>query len=238
MAASKVLPKTSQPSPGDFKTVFERLLADDPGAAIVCVLVSGGVSGTVESAHQAAAMLPGAAIHVFDTRSVSLGQGLMAVRAAQMACQGAGLDAILGALGTLRDRTQVVFAVKTLDNLAKGGRIGRASFLLASALEIKPLLTMRDGVLDAHSRHRTWGRALGALRDLVIEDVLAARAQASRTLYLGVAHADNDSEARSLADALADALHPDVALFSEISLGLGVHSGVGALGACWAVLPD
>src|SRR5690606_26970318 len=133
--------------------------------------------GTITSARQAADMLPDADIRIFDTRSASLGQGLMVMESARMARCGASIEEILKTLQLMRDRMQVVFVVKTLENLAKGGRIGRASYLLGSVLEIKPILKITEGVIDAHSRHRTWQRALSEMRTMVVNDVAATLAQ-------------------------------------------------------------
>jgi DegV family protein with EDD domain len=238
MAAAKELPKTSQPSPGEFIDIYQKILASDPGATILSIHVSGGVSGTVSSARQAAELLPDADIHVFDTQSASLGQGLMALEAARMARDGISIGEITKTLELMRDRMQVVFAVKTLDNLAKGGRIGRASYLLASMLEIKPLLKITDGVIDAHSRHRTWSRTLSALRNLVVEDVAASLASdRTQQLHLAVVHAHNEVEGRQLADELSEALRPHRCLFGEVGLGLGIHSGPDALAVGWVVMP-
>lgn len=238
MAAAKELPKTSQPSPGEFIEIYRSILAINPGATILSIHVSGGVSGTVSSARQAAELLPNADIHIFDTQSASLGQGLMAMEASHMARDGVSIGEIAKTLELMRDRMQVVFAVKTLDNLAKGGRIGRASYLMASMLEIKPLLKITDGVIEAHSRHRTWQRALSALRSLVIEDVAASLANdKTQHLYLAIAHAHNEGEGRQLADDLAETLKPHTCLFGEVGLGLGIHSGPDALAVCWAVMP-
>jgi DegV family protein with EDD domain len=238
MAAAKELPKTSQPSPGEFFEIYKSILATDPGATILSIHVSGGVSGTVSSARQAAQLLPDADIHIFDTQSASLGQGLMALEAARMARDGISIGEIAQMLELMRTRMQVVFAVKTLENLAKGGRIGRASYLMASMLEIKPLLKITDGVIDAHSRHRTWQRSLSALRSLVIEDVAASFAgDAAQQLHLAVVHAHNEGEGRQLADELNEALKPHTCLFGEVGLGLGIHCGPDALAVGWAVMP-
>ncbi len=237
LKSTKVYPTTSQPSPGDFKTVYDRLLADDPAATILSIHISGALSGTVSSAQQAAQMLPGADIHVFDTRSASLGQGLMAVEAARLARAGAAAPVILDHLAALRDRMQVMFALKTLENLARGGRIGRASYLMGSVLDIKPLLRITDGVLDGHSRHRTFKRAVEALSAIARDEIAAARGSGSSRLLLGVCHADSPVEGRTVGEALTEALKPDLLLTGEVGLGLGVHTGPGAVGVCWAVLP-
>jgi len=238
MAAAKELPKTSQPSSGEFVEIYKKILDKDPDTTILSVHVSGGVSGTVASAQHAIKMLPDANIHVFDTRSVSLGEGLMALEAARMARDGANIEAILETLRVMRDRAQVMFAVKSLKNLVKGGRISHISYLMANTLDIKPLLRMSDGMLSAHSRHRTWKRALSALSTLAHEEIKAALgSNKEQRLYLAVVHAHNEAEGRQLADDLNEALKPSLLLIGEVGLGLGVHSGPDALGISWVLLP-
>lgn len=231
MAAAPNLPTTSQPPVGDFKVLYERLLANDPGGTIISVHLSSAMSGTVVSAQQAAALLPGADIRVFDTRSVSLGQGLMAREAALMARAGASADDIMLKLKAMRDSMQVYFVLETLDYLARGGRIGRASHLMGTLLDVKPILRVEDGVIGAHSRQRTWGRAVAAIRDMVIADV-GGRPGAQ----IGVVHAASAHDAQHLADDLDEAIHADVLVLGEVGAGLGVHTGPGALGVCWVVL--
>ena len=238
MAAVEELPKTSQPPIGEFKAIYERLLADDPHTTIISLHISEGVSGTMGSARQAAAMLPEADIRVFDTRTASLGQGLMARQAAELARQGVDAEDIMAQLAQMRDNVQVYFVVKTLDFLAKGGRIGWASHLMGSVLAIKPLLTVTDGVIDAHSRFRTWKQALGGLRDLVLADVPPLSERDPRdSLHLGVVHAVNAEEAQPLLDDLAAAIEPQVTVLGEIGPGLGVHVGPGTIGVCWLRAP-
>jgi DegV family protein with EDD domain len=239
MAAAPELPKTSQPPVGEFKTLYDGILAEDPDVTILSLHISGDMSGTVESARQAAGLLPDADIRVMDTRSASLGQALMVREAAQMARQGAGADAIMQRLKLMRDRTQVYLVVKTLEYLAKGGRIGHASHLLGNVLAIKPVLKVTDGVLDAHDRYRTWKRAMTELRDLVTGQIpAAAQRPAGETLHLGVCHGVNEADASPLYQELVEQLQPDVTMFSEVGPGLGVHVGPGIIAVCWAVMPE
>lgn len=228
MSAAKELPKTSQPPIGAFKEAYEDILAGEPGAQILSIHISSKLSGTLSSARQAADLLPGADISLFDTFSASLGQGLMVVRAAQMARQGADVAAILATLEAMRERMEVYFVLNTLDYLAKGGRIGKASHLVGQLLDIKPILVLEDGEIDAHSRHRTWRRAVDALCDLVM-----ASTDGAESIHLGVIHAVSEQAAQTLADRLADTLSPDTLILGEVGPGLGVHTGPGALGLCW-----
>ncbi len=123
LAASAQLPVTTQPSVDDFEQFYRRLLEENPGATILSLHLSRLFSGIIASAEQAAARLPQADIRIFDTRSVSLGQGLMAREAAAMAEAGASIETILQRLEAMRDGMQFYAAMDTLDYLAKGGRI-------------------------------------------------------------------------------------------------------------------
>jgi DegV family protein with EDD domain len=238
MATARELPRTTPPSPEEFAEIYNRIRTSNPDATILSIHLSRGLSEATLSARLAAEGLSDANIHIFDSQSVTMGEGLMVMEAARMVRNGASLEEIIATLEMMRDRMQVVFAVKTLENLAKGGRIGRASYLVASMFEIKPLLKLTEGVIDAHSRHRTWERALSELRKLVVEDVAAAfRRDRKQRLLVAVVHAHNEEEGREIADVLNEALQPDLHLFGEVGLGLGVHAGPDALGVCWAVMP-
>jgi len=239
MAAMDELPKTSQPPVGEFVSIYERLLAEDPMMTIISLHISGKVSGTVESARQAAAMFPKADIRVMDTRTMSLGQTLMAVEAARMATEGLSADAIMAKMEIMRDRMQVLFALNTLEYLAKGGRIGKASHLMGTVLDIKPLLTVtREGVIDADGRFRTWKRALVGLKERVIGQVPSpSERDPDEAFHLGVLHAVNSAEALPLFDELTEALEPDVRMIAEVGPGLGVHVGPGTIGVIWVRCP-
>ncbi len=238
MSAAPRLPTTSQPPVGAFKEVYESILSKDPNATILSIHLSASMSGTFESARQAAEMFPGADIRPFDTRSVSLGQGLMVFQAARLVRQGANVDQVMATLEAMRDGMQVYFALHTLEYLARGGRIGRASHLMGNLLDIKPILKVTDGVVDAHSRQRTWRRAVETIRDIAIKNSCDAAGKPKPGLLVGVAHAVSQAEAQRVADDLRDALSPEVLLLCEIGPGLGVHTGPGALGVCWYVPPD
>ncbi len=227
-AAAADLPKTSAPPIGDFLPIFKRLVEEDPTAPILCIHPSAEVSGTVRSCRAAAAGFPDAKIRIFDSRSVSVALGLMVWEAACMAQDGAGIDDILACLGHMRDNMQVFFVVDTLEYLAKGGRIGRAAHLLGSLLDIRPILTLVNGVVESHSKARTRHRSLALMRDMVIEG-----AGQKPGLRLGVAHGMCEDEARPFADELCSILHPERLLFSEIGPSIGVHTGPRVLAVCW-----
>lgn len=236
MSESPELPKTSQPPVGEFTTIYEQILREDPGATILSIHISTDLSGTLSSARQAAALLEEdtdlrGEFHFFDTRSASLGQGLMVRQAAEMARQGASIEDILAELEHMRDRTHVYFSLETIDYLAKGGRIGRASHLIGNVLDIKPVLTVKDGIIDSHARFRTRRRALQGLHDIVANDINGN----AEGVQIAVLHAMSEAAGSQLADDLQQAFSPEVMMFGEIGPGLGVHTGPGAVGVCYYI---
>ncbi len=239
-AAAAELPKTSAPPTGDFIKLFTAILSEDPAATILCIHPSAEVSGTVRSAHPAAAQMaeqyPQADIRIIDTRTVSIGLGLMVWEAARMARDGASADDILSRLAYMRDHNTTFFVVDTLEYLAKGGRIGRASHLLGTLLDIKPILTLSDGTVASHSKARTRHRAVAQMREMVVAGAQAS--PGSGRLMLGVAHGICEDEAQELANALRAELNPDVFLFAEVGPAIGVHGGPRILAVCWAQVPE
>lgn len=227
-AASIELPKTSAPTVGDFLSVYRHLLGQYPGATILSIHPSSAVSGTVRSALPAAAEFKDADIRIFDTRSISVGLGLMVHEAARMVQSGATADDIMKRLEVMRDKTQVFFLVDTLDYLAKGGRIGRAAHLIGSLLDIKPLLTLRDGVVGDYAKYRTHKRALAAMVEMAIQEC-----QGKAGLQLGIIHGMREEEAQEMANQLLAVLDPEVYLFGEAGPAIGVHAGPGVLGIIW-----
>ncbi len=229
-AISPILPKTSAPSVGEFEEVFAKILREDPKATILCIHPSSEVSGTVRSARPAAAAFPTADIRVFDTRSISAGLGMMVLKAAQMVRAGADIDAVMAQLEAMRDGMRIYFVPATLDYLAKGGRIGRASHLLGTLLDIKPILRMTDGTVESYSKERTHKRALAALRDIALAEL-----QGKRGVFFGVIHAACEEEARALADELCPHFETEMYLFAQAGPAIGVHAGPGTIGLCWYV---
>jgi len=230
LVASKATPTTSAPSTGDMLEIYKEIHSSDPDAVILSIHPSAVVSGTVRAAESAKAMLPEADIRVFDTRSASLGQGLSVLEAGRMAVAGADAGAILARLEKLRGTMQVYFLVDTLDYLARGGRIGRASHLLGTLLDIKPLLTMRDGTIEDCARYRTQHKAVAALSERVIGEVGGRGG-----LHLGVIHSMEPGKAQDLASSLSQELHPVEMLIGELGPSIGVHVGPGVLGVCYYV---
>ncbi len=159
-AASPVLPETSAPSPGAFQEAFVAA-ADEGHDGVVCITLSAGVSATYQAAVAGAkAVADRIPVRVIDSRSMTMGQGLMVLEAADLAATGATLDEIATRIEYLIPRTRVFGVVDTLEHLEKGGRLGGARALLGSLLSIKPVVTLVDGKVAEESKQRTRGRSM------------------------------------------------------------------------------
>ncbi len=157
------LPTTSQPSPEDYAATY-RAAVENGADTILVVTLTSELSGTYQSA-VAAREAVDAPVTVFDSRVASLGHGAMARTAARLRDRGASLEEILAGLEHMRDNTFIVFTVASFDYLQKGGRIGRASALVGSLLNIKPLLTLEQGLLEPLTRVRGMRKALQEMVD-------------------------------------------------------------------------
>ena len=145
MQSSKNLPKTSQPPVGVFADVYEKLAAD--GAHIVSIHMSHALSGTVEAARQGAT-LSGADVTVIDSGFTDQAMKFQVVEAAKLAKEGADLDTVLARIEEVKEKTELYIGVSTLENLVKGGRIGRVTGLLSSLLNIRVVMQMKDHQLE------------------------------------------------------------------------------------------
>jgi DegV family protein with EDD domain len=217
---------TSQPSVGDFRAVYEPLLAD--GREIVSIHLSAGISGTVESARQARQQLidegkGGERIMVFDSRSACGGSGLLAVTAARAAERGSPGTDVLATVARARDGLKMWFAIDTLEYLRKGGRIGSAQAWLGSALQIKPILTLEEEITPVE-RVRTRRRAFERMVEFARE-----RRRSGAGAWV-VQHIHDPETARHLVDECRQIFDSDPVFVSEIGPVIGAHIGPGLLG--------
>ena len=225
-ASSSDLPETSAPSPGAFRAAFERLLG--AGAhGIVCVTLSAKLSATNQAAAQAARTLAdetGAAIEVMDSYSVTMGEGLVALAAAEAAAAGLALDGVVTAAASARDRLHVCGVIDTLANLRRGGRIGGAAAAVGTLLSIKPVIEVRNGVVEQESRQRTRAKSLRYLADKV------RAAGPLERLAVVSAQAPDFAE---FVDLLSDVVPAKGRLVGDIGPVIGAHAGPGTIGAAW-----
>jgi DegV family protein with EDD domain len=145
---------TTQPGPEDFIAVYTKLLAN-PDDEVLSIHLSSGMSGTLNSAYIAAEQTDPTHIRLYDTRTSGLGLGFMVMRAVKLVAGAAGIDDIIKALDGMQPRTHIYFLVGTMKYLIEGGRIGKAAGVAASILQIKPILMIKDGIVDVFERPRT-----------------------------------------------------------------------------------
>jgi DegV family protein with EDD domain len=227
--ASPTLPSTAAPSPGRFEQAYRRLAADG-SRHIVAITLSGALSATFQSAELAAKAVADDDIRVavVDSRTVSLGTGTIVIACAELAMtlpdDDGALDTIVSTATGLVGRTRVFGALDTLDNLKKGGRIGNAKALLATALSIKPIIAVENGVVEQFGRQRTRGKALKFLVDKVV-------AASGAIDHLAVLHADCDD-----IDEFVAQLRPfydgDIVV-GQIGPVVGAHAGLGTIGVAY-----
>jgi DegV family protein with EDD domain len=220
---SSTLPETAAPSVGAFEEAFRRL-ADDGATGIVCVNLSSRLSATMQSAQVASKAIEGdCPVAVVDSKNASMGLGIIALRAAQRAAEGADVPTIVAELESLRGRVRVMATLDTLEYLRKGGRIGGAQAMLGSMLSIKPVIDVQDGAVEQGGKVRTRSKALRFLADHVPNVPLEA---------LSILHAN----APDIDDfiAMVQPNHPDTEIImGKIGAVIGVHTGPRVVGVSW-----
>jgi DegV family protein with EDD domain len=221
LANNDNLPTTSQPSAQDFYEVYKPMV--DAGSQIISIHVSSKLSATYNAASQAKAMIgPNAPIEIVDSQQVSVGLGLIVLKAAQAIKETKELNDIASLIENIRNRIEVYVAVDTLDFLQKGGRIGKAAAFLGSVLKLKPILTMDEGEVRPLERVRTRIKAINRLAHLAssggpIEDLF-------------VFHNTTPEDCQSLQDTLTKQLPLKTITVCRLGPVVGTHAGPGAIG--------
>jgi DegV family protein with EDD domain len=228
LANDPIHPSTTQPNPEDFTALFEKLAVDYD--AIVVPVISDELSGTLNSAETAAAAFDSVPVRVIDTRQASMGLGFAALAAARAADQGKSLDEVESAARGVASNTRIFFVVDTLEYLHRGGRIGGASRLFGSALNIKPLLHLHEGRVDALEKVRTKKKAV----DRMLE--LAAQYANGRPVWASVIQAGAHGEAVELMRKVAKQFDCHELHLASISPAISVHTGPGTVGL--TIYPD
>jgi len=219
-------PTTSQPTPEDFSSAYRNAVADGADE-VIAITISSGLSGTYQSATLAAKDAP-VPVTVFDSRHASIGVAYMIRRAAAMRDAGAPMSEVVAALERIRDLNLLLFTVGTLDFLQRGGRIGRASALLGSILNIKPLLSLLEGTVEAAGRARG---AKKALKEMVSRLTAYRSEHPGGELVLSFIHIQDEEAAGRLRAAIRDAgiEFRDAGTY-ELGAVIGVHVGPGTYG--------
>ncbi|MFW6135493.1 MAG: DegV family protein [Chloroflexota bacterium] len=223
LRASDDLPTSSQPSVATFEDLFVELSQEADG--IVAILLSEQLSGTLDSARAAAARLPDIPIQLIDSRGCSMMTGFPVLEAAKAAAAGQDLETVADAARALIGRIHMYFIVDTLEYLHRGGRIGTAAKLLGSALDLKPLLQVKDGIVQAVTKVRTRKKALGELYRLV--DGHLAKGD---KVHMAVFNVAAPEEATRLSRQLEARFHPVEMIQTECSPVMGAHGGPGMVG--------
>jgi DegV family protein with EDD domain len=227
LKAASALPTTSQPSPLEFFEVYKKLAEEDPDVEIISIHLSSALSGTYQSAVLAGSMLEEQAkVHIVDSLSASYGIGALVVAAAEAAREGKSVAEILEVIRVLRANYHIYFLVNTLEFLQKGGRIGKASALFGSLLNIKPILSIDpDGEVVAVERVRGQKKAMARIVELL------GAGLSGRPIHLNVAHSNNPEAAEQLRKLIEQQF--EVSSVAYIALGpvIGTHAGPGTVAA-------
>lgn len=233
----KDFPKTSQPSAGAFIEFFERVAEEQDVDAILGIFISSKMSGTLTSARQAKAELasrrPGLRIELVDSLSVSMGLGLQVLVAVRAVRDGKSMSETLGLIQQVQSTLQVVFVVDTLEFLHRGGRIGGAARLLGSALNLKPVLTIVDGQIEALEKVRSRRKSLRRLIQ-IFDETWRDREPAE----VAVMQARAEEELERFLPMLGEQLGHDPAYVRLLTPVVGTHGGPGTIGLATYALSE
>ena len=219
-------PKTSQPTPADFESLYAGLTGYE---RIFVLVVSAKLSGTYETAGMVAASAGDERVVPVDTASVSGGMVLLADAIQRRLERGTTDDEIDELVARFRREAVLLFTLDTIDYLVRGGRVGKAAGLAGQLLNVKPILALQDGEVEPLKRMRGRAKALAELEQLFADGTVE-----SQNLHVALAHADRPADAEDLA-ARIQRIRPDAALDVLTTLGpvVGTHGGPGALGLFW-----
>ena len=222
MQSSRNLPKTSQPPVGVFADVFERLAED--GAQIISVHMSHALSGTVEAARQGAT-LANADVTVVDSSFTDQAMKFQVTEAAKLAKEGASLEEILAKIEEVKEKTELYIGLSTLENLVKGGRIGRVSGLISSLLNIRVIMQMKDHQLEPIVK----GRGAKTFKKWL--DDLTVSLQNKQVAEIGISYAGSPELAQEMKESLQPYVKKPISVLETGSI-IQTHTGENA----WAVL--
>jgi len=228
LAASETIPTTSQTTIGEFERLFQALLDQD--YAVLAILISSGISGTVESALQAKQAFPDAPLAVVDSRLVSMALGFMVMAAARAAVKGASLEECQVLAEEIYPKIGVYFTVDTLKYLNKGGRINTAKRVMGSALNIKPIMEIRDGKIELVESVRSRKKALGRMLELVARDIAGCE-----HVRISTFHAAAEADNLVLMAQAVERFNPVETVTTHVSPVVGAHTGPGTLSIAYQI---
>lgn len=218
----KELPKTSQVTPYAFEQVFRKHLSE--GKTVLCINASSRASGTHQSALLAKQSLEGEPITVFDTMSLCFGAGLFVYEAAEMAQRGCGVEEIVQHLQSMVGKVDHVFTVDTMEYLKMGGRLNPMKAMIGELLHVKPILTVKDGLVEPLDKIRGNKRVFSKMIELAKE-----RGGSFKNKSVTIAHAADLEKALLLKERVEEELKPKEILMVEIGCTIGSHAGPGTL---------
>jgi DegV family protein with EDD domain len=227
---SDTLPETAAPAPGQFEQTY-RTAAANGATSVIVISLSSALSATMQSAQLAARAVTDddsidLDVRVIDSRTLTMGLGTIVLACARAARDGAGIEEVEALAHDLVERTRVFGALDTLENLKKGGRIGNAKALLATALSIKPIIEVTGGVVEQAGKQRTRSKALAHLVEKV-------QSYGGNMENLAVLHADC-SDVDLFVEMLAP-YHAGDIVVGEIGPVIGTHGGRGTIGVAFQV---
>jgi fatty acid kinase fatty acid binding subunit len=223
---ASVMPTTSQVSIPTFEHIYKELLAQD--FEILAILVSNKLSGTIDSAVQARESFAKAPIEIVDSLTVAMAMGYQVLTVARAIEAGANLAECKALAENSREYTGVIFAVDTMEFLYRGGRIGGGTRFLGTALNIKPILEVTGGRVEAVERVRTRKKSLQRLVEMIVE-----RTANRQPVRLATLHADAYEDAKKILAMASEKLTVTESVFSEVSPVVGTHAGPGTVGLAY-----
>jgi DegV family protein with EDD domain len=228
LSGSKTMPTTSQVSILNMKNAFERLLEE--GYEVFGMFLSNKLSGTNQSAVQGRESLKSGQdkVHIFDALTTSMSMGWQVLSVARAAAEGASIAECQSLAEKARASTGIFFMVDTLEFLHRGGRIGGAQRLLGTALNLKPILTVKEGKVEAVERVRTKGKALDR-----VAEIIQQQCNGKSPIRLATLHANAPEDAKSLLAAVSQKLEITESIQAELSPVVGTHTGPGTVGLAY-----
>jgi len=224
LETSKDHPRTSQPSPGDFAKAYEELIKD--GADVVSIHISANLSGTFQSATLGQSMLGKGRVEVIDTKGASMVVGIIGIEAARAAKAGRSFEEVVARARDLVGKVKVVFAVDTLEYLARNGRIGRAQAFLGSLVSIKPLLTFdEDGFVAPLEKVRGERKVLPRMVELLGENI-----DPGKNTRCCIVHAKCPEKAEELKKLILASHKVEEFIVTDLGPVIGTHTGPGTVG--------
>ncbi len=221
--SSEKLPTTTQPTPKDFIEVYTDILKEND--SIISIHISKKMSGTINSAEMAKKEMPGKDIEIIDSEYVHMPLGFLIIRAAKLAQEGKSKEEIIKGVYDLKSKIKVLIVPSTLEYLKKGGRIGKAKGLIASLLEIKPILSIYDGEISQFKTTRRWNQAKTELINS-----MKTMIKNPQNLTVSIGDSDAKEDAAEMYDRIKETFNPKEILRVDIGVIVGTHLGPGGLG--------